>query len=65
LPAEAAFGDRLYVELQRHPARRRDPTAAERRPSEPGLIELAHAHDLPLVATNDVYFPEARHVRGP
>src|SRR5260370_10792239 len=26
--------------------------------SEPGLIELAYRHGLPLVATNDVYFPD-------
>ncbi|MEL6679316.1 MAG: DNA polymerase III subunit alpha, partial [Pseudomonadota bacterium] len=50
------FGDRLYVELQRHPvdgARRTEAEAA----SEQGLVELAYALDLPLVATNDVYFP--------
>ncbi len=29
-----------------------------RRRSEPGLIELAYRHGLPLVATNDVYFPD-------
>ena len=26
--------------------------------SEPGLIDLAYRHDLPLVATNDAYFPD-------
>ncbi len=46
----AAFPNRLYVELMRHG------TADEAR-SEPGLIELAYRHGLPLVATNDVYFP--------
>jgi DNA polymerase-3 subunit alpha len=63
-PAEAlldrlktAFGDRLYVELQRHPAHGATRTAAEAA-TEDGLIGLAHAHDLPLVATNDVHFPE-------
>ena len=45
----AIFGDRLYVELQRHG------TEAEQR-AEPGLIELAYEHDLPLVATNEPYF---------
>jgi DNA polymerase III subunit alpha len=47
----AAFPNRLYVELTRHG------TADETR-SEPGLIELAYRHRLPLVATNDVYFPD-------
>ena len=31
--------------------------AAEAR-SEPGLVDLAYRHDLPLVATNDAYFPD-------
>src|SRR5439155_8871083 len=26
--------------------------------SEPGLIDLAYRHSLPLVATNDVHFPD-------
>ena len=26
--------------------------------SEAGLVDLAYAHDLPLVATNDAYFPD-------
>ena len=43
------FGDRLYIELQRHG------TAAERR-SEPMLIDLAYAKRVPLVATNEPYF---------
>jgi DNA polymerase-3 subunit alpha len=44
---KAVFGDRLYVELQRHP----EPYAAEA-----GLVEWAYETDTPLVATNDVYF---------
>ncbi len=44
----AAFGDRLYVELQRH--------GPERSPIEGGLIALAYDLDLPLVATNQPYF---------
>ncbi|MEM1066792.1 MAG: DNA polymerase III subunit alpha [Pseudomonadota bacterium] len=52
----AAFPDRLYVELQRHPGEDGALAAAERA-SERGHVELAYAHDLPLVATNDVYFP--------
>ena len=52
------FPGRLYVELQRHPGEGGQLPEAERR-SERGLIELAHAMDLPLVATNDVHFPKA------
>ncbi|MET4127289.1 DNA polymerase III subunit alpha [Roseovarius sp. MBR-6] len=55
---KAAFGDRLYVEVQRHPGEGGAPEAE--RLSERGLIEMAYAMDLPLVATNDVHFPEAR-----
>src|ERR1700675_4464997 len=43
------FGDRLYVELQRHGIEK------ERR-AETGLIDLAYAKGLPLVATNEPYF---------
>ncbi len=43
------FGDRLYVELQRHG------TDAERA-AEPGLVELAYDLDIPLVASNEAYF---------
>ncbi|APE44386.1 DNA polymerase III subunit alpha [Sulfitobacter alexandrii] len=53
----AAFGDRLYVELQRHPGEDGQPEAE--RLTERGLVEMAYAMDLPLVATNDVYFPKA------
>src|SRR6186713_1735083 len=42
-------GDRLYVELQRHGIDK------ERR-VESGLIDLAYAKGLPLVATNEPYF---------
>ncbi|WP_042246860.1 DNA polymerase III subunit alpha [Paracoccus sp. PAMC 22219] len=53
----ASFGDRLYVELQRHPGENGQLMVAEAA-SEGGLIDLAYARDLPLVATNDVYFPK-------
>jgi DNA polymerase-3 subunit alpha len=46
-----AFPGRLYVELSRH-------GRPEESRSEPGLVELAYRHGLPLVATNDVYFPD-------
>src|SRR6476659_1199129 len=43
------FGDRLYVELQRHG------TTAERT-VEPALVELAYARGIPLVASNEPLF---------
>ena len=46
---EAMFGDRLYIELQRHGLR-------EERAAEDTLIDIAYARKLPLVATNDVHF---------
>jgi DNA polymerase-3 subunit alpha len=54
----AAFPTRLYVELQRHPGENGQLMPAEAA-SEAGLIDLAYAKSLPLVATNDVYFPKA------
>jgi DNA polymerase-3 subunit alpha len=47
------FGDRFYVELQRHE------TQAEAA-AEPGLVAFAYDEDVPLVATNDVYFKNAK-----
>jgi len=47
-----AFPGALYVEVQRHDLPDEDRI-------EPALIELAYAHDLPLVATNDCFFPDA------
>ena len=47
----AAFPGRLYIELMRH-------DEAAEAASEPDLIDLAYRHDLPLVATNDAYFPD-------
>ena len=46
------FGDRFYVELQRH-------GTADERMTEPALIELAYAKGIPLVATNEPYFATA------
>jgi DNA polymerase-3 subunit alpha len=43
------FGDRLYIELQRH-------GMEEERAAEPGLIDLAYDLGIPLVATNEPYF---------
>jgi DNA polymerase-3 subunit alpha len=50
------YGDRLYVELQRHPGDDGHPEAE--RLSEQGHVEMAYAKKIPLVATNDVYFPK-------
>lgn len=44
------FGDRLYIELQRH-------DDADEDSVEDGLIGLAYEFSIPLVATNDCYFP--------
>ena len=51
------FQDRLYVELQRHPGENGLPEAEQA--TERGFIELAYEMDIPLVATNDVYFPNS------
>jgi DNA polymerase-3 subunit alpha len=51
----AIFPDHLYVELQRHPG---DGLPEAERLSERGFVEMAYAKGLPLVATNDVYFPK-------
>jgi DNA polymerase III subunit alpha len=49
---ETIFGDRLYVELQRHGLRHEIE-------AEPMLLDLAYARALPIVATNEVYFASA------
>jgi DNA polymerase III subunit alpha len=46
---KAMFGDRLYVELQRH-------GLPQERSVEPVLLGLAYDLDLPIVATNEPYF---------
>ncbi|MGY8991689.1 MAG: DNA polymerase III subunit alpha, partial [Rhodospirillales bacterium] len=43
------FADRLYIELQRHGLTIEDVI-------EPGLLKLAYDLDIPLVATNEVFF---------
>jgi DNA polymerase-3 subunit alpha len=52
LRLEALFRGRVYVELMRHGL------AAEDR-IEGALIDLAYRHELPLVATNGVFFADA------
>src|SRR5215471_4614819 len=46
---KALFGDRLYVELQRH-------NLPQERAIEPQLIDLAYDFDIPIVAANEPYF---------
>jgi DNA polymerase III subunit alpha len=48
---KSLFGDRLYVELQRH--------ATYDRAHEAAMLNLAYAHGLPVVATNEPFFPSA------
>ncbi len=54
----AIYGDRLYVELQRHPGEGGRLTEGERATERP-FLEMAYAMGLPIVATNDVYFPKS------
>jgi DNA polymerase-3 subunit alpha len=54
----AAYPQRLYVELQRHPGEGGRLTDAEAA-TERGFVEMAYDMGLPLVATNDVYFPKS------
>jgi DNA polymerase-3 subunit alpha len=46
------FPARLYVEIQRHSLGRENRI-------ENVLLELAHKHEIPLVATNEAYFADA------
>jgi DNA polymerase-3 subunit alpha len=46
---KSIFGDRLYVELQRH-------GLPQERAVEPLLLELAYGAQLPIVASNEPYF---------
>ena len=49
LQLKELFGDRLYIELQRH-------GTEDEQTAEPTLIEIAFDHAIPLVATNQCYF---------
>jgi DNA polymerase-3 subunit alpha len=51
LKLKEIFGDRLYVELQRH-------DMPEQIAAEPELLRLAYKHELPLVASNEPFFGE-------
>jgi len=47
------FPGRLYVEIMRHGMAAEDQTEA-------AFVEMAYHYDLPLVATNQVFFPERK-----
>ena len=54
------FPNRFYVELQRYPGTEHDTIAGDTRNKndvENTLIDWAYETNLPLIATNDVYFP--------
>ncbi len=51
------FGDRLYIELQRH-------GLESERLAEPVLVELAYARGIPLVAHQRAVFRDPRRLRG-
>ncbi len=55
---KAIYPNRLYVELQRHPGEGGSHTDAERLTERP-FVEWAYEMGLPLVATNDAYFPKS------
>ena len=46
---KGVFGDRLYVEIQRHGTR-------TEKANEPHLLQLAYDLEVPIVATNQAYF---------
>jgi len=47
----AMFPNRLYMEIMRHG------TEEERR-TEAAFLNMAYSHDIPLVATNEAFFPD-------
>ncbi len=50
LRLRAAFGDRLYIELQRH-------GLSDESRIEETLLDFAYAHNIPLVAVNQCFYP--------
>ncbi len=49
----AMFDGRLYMEIMRHG------TEEERR-TEAAFLNMAYSHDIPLVATNEAFFPDRK-----
>jgi DNA polymerase III subunit alpha len=47
----SVFGDRFYIEIQRH-------NHPDEKQVEPALIDLAYELNIPLVAANDCYFTD-------
>jgi len=54
---QAVFGDRFYIELQRH-------GLSTEGVAERGLIDWAYAANVPLVATNDVHYAKAAQAKS-
>ncbi|NQW00820.1 MAG: DNA polymerase III subunit alpha [Rhodospirillales bacterium] len=50
---QSVFADRLYMEIMRHG------TEEERR-TETAFLNMAYAHAVPLVATNEAFFPDRK-----
>ncbi len=50
---KALFPDRLYMEIMRH-------DLGLEKQTETAFIDMAYAHDIPLVATNQVFFPHKK-----
>jgi len=48
---KSAFPGNLYVEIMRHGTK-------EEQNTEGAFLELAYAHDIPLVATNEAFYPD-------
>ena len=48
---KATFGDRFYIELQRH-------ELTSEAQNEDALLDFAYAENVPIVATNDCYFAD-------
>lgn len=49
------FGDRVYLEIQRHPNMPENDMATE------GIIQLSEIHNVPLVATCDAHYSRKEH----
>ncbi len=47
------FPNRLYMEIMRH-------GTEEERQTEAAFLNMAYAHDIPLVATNEAFFPDRK-----
>ncbi len=52
------FGDRLYIEIQRHPDMLAHGTEQEIK-TEPVFLDIAYKNEIPIVATNNTFFPES------